>query len=190
MLRVVNLEEIEQRLSGVPALVDLHQRRSAHLEGEVKEWLEKMEKTLENNRLSVVGQVSALRGELISSERSSHVNGNGNGNGKRITRKDRQATAIHLLRGAVDIVSSAIAKDQDRIEDARRLCRQLVAVAAAKGVIQPYLNGQADRTEVLRACWKALGDDNDLKPGVVNVEGVVGPHDALVLLDRIMTSDL
>lgn len=188
MLRIVNLEEIERCLLAVPALIDLQERRDPRFDDEVKKWLVKLEKALENNRLAIVGAVAALRGSLISAERGTTppevvISG------RPSARKKREATAQYLLRSAAEIVTGVIEKDRARVEDAMRLCRQLVAIGVAKNIIQPLLGG-ADHTGALKAIWRALSADPDIKAGTINVEGIIGPYDVLIVLDRIIASDV
>ena len=43
---------------------------------------------------------------------------------------------------------------------------------------------------MLTAILQAMSADRELAPGIVNLEGLVGPKDALVVLDRAITRDL
>ncbi len=69
MLRIVNLEEIQSILLRIPYLVDLQDQRDSSFEPDVKDWLSKCEKVLENNRLPASGNIAAFRALLISAER-------------------------------------------------------------------------------------------------------------------------
>ncbi len=187
MLRIVNLEEIRDLIRRVPDLVDLQEKRDPDFVPDVKMWLILLEKTLENNRMQVVGNVASLRGILISSERGVIPEGI-EFQGRSSTRKIKEATAAHVLRQVTDLVSSVIQKDIDRLIDAERLGRQLVALAKAKGLIGEDAIA-ATHTERLKVIWQTLSADPDIGPGTVNIEGLVGPHDALIVLDRTIASD-
>ena len=68
MLRIVNLEEIQGILLHISGLVDLQEQRDPNFVRDVKQWLSKLEKTLDSNRMAVAGNVAALRGLIISAE--------------------------------------------------------------------------------------------------------------------------
>ncbi len=188
MLRIVNLEEMQDMLLRIPGLVDLQEKRDTGFVPDVKQWLSKLEKAIENNRLPSAGNVAALRAMLISAERGvipAGVEFHGRATGRKI----RDAAAAFVLRLAGDILSNAIQKDCERVADAERMTRQLVALAKAKRLIREIPSGE-NFTDMLKAIWKALSADTDIAPGAINVEGLIGPHDALVMLDRILTSDM
>ena len=42
---------------------------------------------------------------------------------------------------------------------------------------------------MLQHIWKKMTADQVLSQGVVSVEGLVGPNDALLVLDRTITAD-
>jgi hypothetical protein len=188
MLRIVNLEEMQGMLLRVPGLVDLQERRDADFVQDVKEWLTKLEKVLENNRLPAAGNVAALRAMLISAEQGvipAGIEFHGRATGRKI----REAAAAYVLQHAGDIVSGVIRKDCDRVADAERMIRQLVSLAKAKGLIRELPSGE-NFTDILKAIWRTLSADPDISPGTINVEGLIGPHDALVILDRTLTCDI
>lgn len=187
MLRIVNLEEIEGMLLRIRSLVDLQDQRDPDFVEGVKEWLSGLEKVLDNNRLAVAGNVAALRGMLLSAEQGVIPTGV-EFHGRATGRKIREAAGAYVLRQTGDLVSSVIQKDRERVAEAERLTRQLVALAKAKGLIQELPSGD-NCTGMLKAIWRGMSADAELSPGTVSVEGVVGLHDALIILDRILTSD-
>lgn len=187
MLRIVNIEEINSILLHVPGLVDLQESRGAGFADEVKMWLESLEEVLNNNRMPVVGNVAALRGVLISSGRGVmpeelRIHG-------RITsRKIKDAVASEVLRAAAELVSNAIQSDSSRVAEAERHGRQIVVLARAKGLSLSLPEGP-DRTDELKTLWRTLAADPDIGNGTVNVESLVGPSDALIILDRAIARD-
>ena len=188
MLNIVNLEEIQSILLFIPALVDLQQERDANFVKEVKNWLKKMEKVLENNRILAAGNVATLRGTLISAERGIIPVGI-ELHGKPTGRKIKEATAADVLRHVGEIVSNVIHQDRERVAEAKRLGRQLVALARTKGLIHELPSGE-QYTEMLKALWRTLASDPDISPGTTNLEGLVGPNDALIIIDRTIASDV
>jgi hypothetical protein len=188
MLRIVNIEELRQMLNSLSGLVDLQQRRDSSFDEKTKTWLAKLEKILESNRLMQVGEVAVLRGLILAAENGIIPPGveiPARPNKRKIV----EGAVTFSLRQASSIVSSFLQKEIERISDAERMMRQLIAMAKAKGLIQQLPNGN-DHTEALSFIWRSLSNDQELAPGTINVEGLVGPHDALIILDRIIASDL
>ncbi|TCV85905.1 hypothetical protein [Sulfurirhabdus autotrophica] len=188
MLRIVNIEEIQNMLSSISGLVDLQQRRDANFDDKVKLWLAKLEKMLERNRIMQVGEVATLRGLILSAENGITPPGieiHGNSTKRKII----EAAVTFSLRQASSVVSTILQKEVDRISDAERMMRQIIAMAKSKGLI-PEIPEASDHTEVLKFIWRTLSANPEIAPGTTNVEGLVGPHDALIILDRIIASDL
>lgn len=188
MLRIVNLEEIQNMFLRTSDLVDLNEQRNPNFVHCVKQWLSELEKVLNNNRMPVAGTIATLRGILISAERGNIPAGiefKGRASGRRI----REATASKLIRQAVGLVSNAIQKDGERVKEAERITRQLVSIAKTKGLIREVPSGD-NFTDMLKAIWRTMSADQVLSQGIVSVEGLVGPQDALVVLDRTITADM
>lgn len=187
MLSILNLGEIREMLLRIPALVDGLERHHTNAVEQVRSWLTKLEDILTNNRMSDAGNVAALRGVLASAERGVippelHF-------GQRTTaRKIAEATAVDILRRVSDFVSNAVREDVSRISEAERIARKLVAVARFKGLI-PDKPFEGDVTEHLKATWRRMSTDPDIGPGSVGMLGLIGPNDALEILDRTIRAD-
>jgi hypothetical protein len=187
MLRIVNLEEIQNLLLRVPNIIELSEQHDPAFVPSTKKWLTELENALKNNNLPVSANIASLRGNLISTDQGNipvgiSIKGN-------ITkRKLREATATQSITQAVDIVSGIIQKDAERVAEAQRITRQLVAIAKSKGLIKEIPHGK-NFSDMLKAVWKAMSTDQVLAQGVVSVEGLVGPNDALLVLDRTLTAD-
>ena len=188
MLRVVNIEEIQNMLSSISGLIDQQQRLDFSFDEKVKLWLAKLEKILESNRIMQVGEVATLRGLILSAENGIIPPGI-EIHSRPSKRKIVEAAVTFSLRQASSLVSDFLQKEVDRVSDAERMMRQLIAMAKAKGLIQ-QIPSDNDHTEALKLIWRTLSDDPEIAPGTVNVEGLIGPHDALIILDRIIASDL
>jgi hypothetical protein len=187
MLRIINLEELQNLLLRVPTIVEQHEQRDPRFVSTVKEWLTALETVLKNNHLPAAANVAALRGNLISTEQG-NIPAGINIKGRLTKRKIQQATASQSLGQTVEIVSDVIQKDVDRVAEAQRITRQLVAIAKIKGFITEVPHGN-NFTSILQSIWTKMSNDQALAQGVVNVEGLVGPHDALLILDRTITTD-
>lgn len=187
MLNIVNIDEIKGLLFRIPQLTDLQQQRDPSFDDEVKKWLSELEKVLENNRIVQTGEIATLRGVVISAERGVIPQGM-NFLGRSSRRKVVEAAVSYAMREAGHLVTEIIQKDIDRVSDAERMMRQLIALAKAKG-INLDVPDNGNHTDALKHLWGALSADPDISPGTINVEGLVGPNDALIVLDRILTSD-
>ena len=187
MLRVVNLEEIQNLLLLVPSIVKLSEEKDFGFVSAVKKWLIQMEMVLKNNKLSVSANVAGFHGVLISAEQGNIPSGI-NFKGAITRRKVREATASRSISQAVEIVSDRLQKDIERVDEAERIIRQLVSIAKCKGLIVDVPSGN-NFSDALKSVWKTMSADQVLSQGAVSVEGLVGPHDALILLDRRITAD-
>lgn len=188
MLRIVNIEEIQNMLGSISGLVDMQQQLDPNFDEKVKLWLAKLEKILESNRIMQVGEIATLRGLILSAENGIIPPGI-EIHGRSSKRKIVEAAITFSLRQSSSLVSDFLQKEVDRVSDSERMMRQLLALAKAKGLIQQIPDG-SDHNEVLKYIWHTLSSDPEIAPGTINVEGLVGPHDALIVLDRIIASDL
>ena len=187
MLRIVNLEEIQNLLLRVPSIVELGEKGDFGFVSCVKKWLTHMEIVLKNNKLSASANVAACRGLLISSEHGNIPSGL-DFKGNVTKRKVREATATRCISETVHVVSDRIQKDVERVDEAERIIRQLVSIAKAKGLIVKVTEDN-NFGDALNFVWKSMSADQVLTQGTISVEGLVGPHDALILLDRAITTD-
>lgn len=188
MLRIVNLEEIHNLLLRIPRLVDGLNRKDPGAIDDVRRWLVDLEQVLENNRLPLAGGIAGLRGELDAAFRGVIPAGIVF-HGRVTGRKVREAAAAEMLRRAGDRVASVIQADESRIADAERVARQLIAVARFKGLI-PGRPADRDPLEDVKSVWKAMQSDPEIGQGAVHLLGLLGPHDALIVLDRGITRDV
>jgi len=188
VLHIVNVEEIHALLLAVPALVDLQQRRDARFSSDVGAWLARAEQVLTANRIAASGNVAALRATLNSAALGATPAGI-TVRDRPTTRKVRDATAADVLRQAAEMISNAVRDDDARIAEAARLCQQMAAVARSAGLLAAPPDG-VPRDAWLRGIWKAMSANGNFGAGAVRVEGLVGPHDALLLLDRTLTPEM
>ena len=186
MLHIVNLEEIQNLLLRVPALIDRLEQRDPNFVQEVRRWLTILEEALVNNRMALAGNVAALRGTLDATERGIIPLGIVF-HGRTTARKIKEATAADAIRRAGELVSNAIQEDVSRISEAERLGHQLVAVAKSIGLIKAGINVN-DSAQKLKEIWKAISADPNINQGAVRLESLVGQNDALVVLDRAISA--
>lgn len=188
MLRFVNLTEIQNMLLKVSELTDLQDLRDFSYVTKTKRWLSDLEKILENNRMIQAGEIAALRGAIISAENGIFQNG-AEFTSKPTKRKMVEAATASAIHQTSSLVAQVIQADITRFNEAEQTVRQLVAIAKAKGLLLKIPNN-GNHTETLTFIWRTIAQDADIAPGAVNVEGMVGPYDALILLDRILVTDV
>lgn len=188
MLRIVNLEELHAQLRAIPRLVDALERKEAGAVDGVRRWLAEVERALESNRMPLAGRIAGLRATLDSAANGVIPAGVGF-RGQPSRRKVREATAREMLKRAADLVSAGIQDDGTRVAEAERVTRQLIAVALFKGLI-PERPGTGAHMQRVQAVWAAMRADPQIEQGAVHLLGLVGPYDALILLDRGMTRDV
>lgn len=187
MLRIVNFEEIQDLLLNIPRLItELEQKDPRSIEN-VRSWLVSLEQVLENNRMPQAGIVAGLRG-LLNSALKGVIPTGMKFHGRTTVRKIREATAIEVLRRSGELITSTIHEDSLRIAEAERIGRQLIAVSKFKGLIATTQSTD-DHIENLKVIWKSMQADQEIEQGALHLLGLIGPHDALIILDRGITRD-
>ena len=188
MLRIVNLEEFHRFLLRVPALVDELDNRTADAPGAVRSWLIEVEGALETNRMPLAGNIAGLRARLDSASRGAVPDGVVL-TGSVTKRKVRYAVAAEVLKEAADTIAAQLEADGARIDEADLLARQLVVAAQVKGLV----NGPpspAEHADTIQALWTAVLSEPEIGPGAVHLLSLVGPNDAVIVLDRAITRDI
>jgi hypothetical protein len=188
MLSISQLDRLQALLLQAPALVERLEQRDPEFTAAVKAWLGALEAALQSSGLPAAGLVAASRSTLISAERDV-VPGGLVVRGQLTGRKIRDGAAAMQVRESGELVAGAIQRDRERVAAAETTMRQAVSIARAKGLIQATLDG-APPAEMLSLVWKVMAEDADLMGATVNVEGLVGPQDALVVLGRTLAADL
>ncbi len=188
MLRIVNLEEIQGMLATSSGLVDKLDNHDPHVVDDAKTWLVNLETALSNNHMPVAGSVAALRGMLVSAQLGVIPDGIVL-SGQPVKRRVLAATVAFIMRESNRVVYDSVARERERVDEAERIMRQLVAIAHARGLIVVPPKGD-QRHDALKALWSRVTAEPDLAAGAVSVEGLVGPLDALILLDRAIARDI
>ena len=181
-LRIIQVEEIKGLLRQVPALVDQLERRDSGFYEDLLAWLRRVEAVLEANRLASVSDVAALRSTLVQAGRGQllpelHVEG-------RPTRKKiREVAGSHVIHQGNGLLQDLLRAPLANLEEADRICRQLAAVARAKGYVEASLQEQG-HAAALAELIRCMAADPDLAAAYVHLTGLVGTQDAAILLDR------
>lgn len=186
MLRIMHIEEIAGRLLLLPDLIQQQERRSADFARNVGQWLKSLETIFAANRLHEAGIIAVLRSGLVAVEQGQVAAGlefRGRPSRSRIL----NAAAAQALQRAADVASNMIAQNQARVAEGERVARQVVAVSMSRGLI-PAREEKVNNTEYLRTLRRNLAAHADIEGAAVHLDGLVGPHDALILIDRALVA--
>jgi hypothetical protein len=184
MLRIVNIEEIERLLLQLPALVQQQEQRSINFASSAGAWLSALEKVFTANRLYQAGYIASLRSGLVAAEQG-EVPAGLEFRGRLTHSRVLNAVASQALHRAVEVASTLIAENQPRLGEAERIAQQLVAVAFSRELIMARDKRMND-TQYLLSFKSQLVSSPDLENVVTHLEGLVGPYDTLILLDRAL----
>jgi hypothetical protein len=188
MLRIASIEEIEALLLQLPDLIRLQERRSPEFADDTTAWLSSLENAFTANRLYQAAAVATLRSGLIAAEHG-HLPDGLEFRGRPTRSRVMVALASHAIQRAVDLASTVVAENRPRLAESERVAQQIVAAVRSRESIPAREEGVTN-TQYLRMLRRSLSASADLENAMVHLEGLVGPNDALVLLDRALAVDL
>lgn len=180
MLKYPQMEEIERQLLEVPGLVDSYERRDSDFVSRLVGWLVDLERVFQHNRLPEAGAIAVKRAMMVSAGRGVVPEGV-MVQGRMTRRKLKAASAIYALRSAAGLAASSIEADRERHRKAREMVCRIVALAVAKQ-LRGFGRGNRDCSDADR--WNSLLNDPDTQGGAIQLQGLVGHTDALILLDQ------
>ncbi len=186
MLPLINLEEIEGLLLRVSSLVSLQEQRSSFFPDAVRAWVFELERCFQANRMPQSSQLANLRSAMLSADRGA-VPTNVEFRGKPTRSKILSALGSVALRSATDIALEIVQSNRPRFTEAEALVRQLVSVARNANLLPNDI--LLSREAYLAELRLELLGRAELAPGVLRIEGLVGPRDALIMFDRVLTAD-
>lgn len=186
MIRIPQLNELQELLLEVPELIDGVRNRSGSSIQQIDSWLSRMTQALANNRITTSGNVAVIRGRLMEAERGVLPQGI-SFKGRPTRRKIAEAAAVSALEESTVIVSEMMRPHQERIEEARRYLMIAVAQAYLRGILREYENMELDIRKA-SAVMVAVSNDNDLAPLYSQTVGLVGQSDTALLMMQTLTS--
>jgi len=175
VIRLHHLEAIMACLTEVSALVDLQAQRSATFQQRTVAWLRQAEDTLRESRHPGAASLAALRSRLVRTLQ-------GDGLARR-SHKAAMATTSDVLVEAEAALRAAIDPALSTLAEADALALQVASVARVKGLIDAARSAGTHRTRVA-ALQGSLKADPDTMAAMVRLEGLVGPFDVAIILDR------
>jgi hypothetical protein len=188
MLHIADLEEIESLLLQLPSLVRKQERRNTKFAAGVREWLVALEEVFAANRLHQSGSIAAIRSTLIAAGHHQvpvDLKFRGHPTRSRVL----NAVASQCLRQAVALATDLVSEHRTRVSEAERISQQIIAAAASRDLIGSA-PGSRGHTLFLRRLRQGLTASGDLQAALVRVEGLVGPEDLPVLLERALARHL
>lgn len=184
MLRILQFEEIANLLLQLPDLARQHERRSTEFSPQAGTWLSALENAMAGSRLHQAGTIAVLRSELAAVEQGLLPAGL-TFRGRPTRGRVLNAAISQALRRAAEVASSLLAEHQPRLAEAELIAQRMVSAARSRGLIVAREAG-INNTQYLHALRRGFVDNVDLENAFVHLEGLVGPHDALVLFDRAL----
>ncbi len=188
MLSIMQVEEFADFLLLLPDLVQQQERRSADFATNAVAWLNSLERVFAASRLHQAGSIAMLRSGVVAAEHG-QVPGGIEFRGRPSRSRVLNAVASQALQRAAEVASILIAENRPRLAEAERVARQIVAAALSRGLVVAREGGMSN-TQYLRILRRSLVPSGDLESAMVHLEGLVGPHDALILLDRAQAGHL
>lgn len=182
-LSVAQYEEIASILHEVPRLVDDLEARRADFPGRVLAWLKRAERALEDNRLPACSRVAAWRAALLQAGRGVQ-HPDVRMLGRPTVRKLLEATACMALEHGNDLLHTAVGDREGIFQEAERIAQQLLAVIAAKGLLDG--RSASSHQERLLDLQQRVASDRDLAAVYAHLVSLVGSTDVLVFFDRAL----
>ena len=177
MIRLIQVEELEQLLLQVPRIVELQDHQPAAFVARAEMWMDLVEQALVSAHSYQAAKVAALRSELGFARTATPPK---DAEHHQPTRKTQLVhEAAHAMTEAAAIAAVVLDEHRPRIADAERRLNRVVAKARSQGLVAP--------STVPAEARRAIARQRDLERQFVEVEGIVGADDALVLLGRALS---
>lgn len=184
MLRLPNIEEIHRKLMQIPQLIDRYAAGDESFIQNTLSWFCEVEKILLANRLTIAAELATMRASIISAHRAPassstlHLR-------RREKRRGADATAATTLRSAVELITRRIDQDLALIGNAEKATYELVILARQLKLIPDDFEPKQAYSH-LRPLWDQLAANEQTAKHTTYIRSVVGPGDALILLDRVL----
>ena len=187
MIRLIQVEEIEQLLQQLPRIVELRKSQPVAYVARAAMWMDLLEQALLAAHADQVGQIALLHSSLIYARHTAardaaepHA---------QLTRARRLALeASAALEQAAGIATAILDEHRPRLAEAQRLLRDLLARARSLNLM-PAAGAQPTHAR-LTEVRLALATNRKLERAYAAVEAQVGADDALLLLGRALGAGL
>lgn len=186
MLKIRQLEEIESKLLEVSDLVKIQNESYIDFLNNLDKWLVDLSRILEKNRLAISGNISALRGSLIST-RNGAIYENIDFIKRPTQSKRLTAAGLDILNRTVNLVAASINSDRVRFDEADKIALQLLAIASVAGMYED--ENKNPNLEFAKDLLLQMKTNNSTVQGVVQLEGLVGQSDAIIFIHRLLSPE-
>ncbi len=182
MLRIAQLEEIEQLLREASMLIEAQRADQVGFPDLTESWVRRLEIILGNNRLSTSGRLAGLRGLLLAAGDGTNSI-NVSFSGKVTRRKIRRAVAADVINKAINVVDSAIYADRVRINEAATIALRLVSQANHEQLV----NTKTGDFEYSKYLYRTMSERASMSEGISVLEGLLGKVDSIIAIDRALS---
>lgn len=185
MLRILQIEQIEQKLREVPGIIDGYKRGDSNFPEQVEEWLKELEVIISNNRLSTSGTLAGLRAVLISVKEGARPQGI-NIVGRPTQKKLRRAVAADVINKAVNVVEATIQNDKARMQQGEQVALNLIAYAKHLGMIKSKVD-PTNGSDFAKFLFTSMKSEKSTAEGVLTLEALLGVMDSLISINRCLS---
>jgi hypothetical protein len=184
VVRLIQVDEIEQLLLQLPRIMELEDEQPAAFIARAAQWMDLLEQALVAAHAYQAGRIAVLRSGLVFARHT--VARDAAESSAPLTRTQRLVLeASTALDDASAIATNILDEYRPRFADADRKLHDLLARGRALGALpldQPIGPAHAQLVEVRRA----IASQPELARAYATVETVVGAEDALLLLGRAL----
>jgi len=179
-------EELQKFMFDLSRLVDQYENKDMMFVQGWKDWMLKCEKILGQHKVSKVADFAIIRSAVASAERgvvdSDKYSSVGN-----ITSAKKMAMSIAALslERAQITLSAILLPLEERIEQAKEITAQVLAIAWQKGTLKDHWTPGQPFTKK-QELWTMLMSREDVQGGITKVLSAVSMRDALTLVDRTL----
>lgn len=170
------IEPLLLKLLDFPALVDSLKNKDHNFLELLEEWMKDTETILKNNNIAQCSKIAGFRSRIIA-PKFGETHG-------RSTKKRQLNVAAESMFEIQETILLVIDPLQQRIDDARKLIKNLLSVLRQSGAIK-YTDNM-DFQYFINQIWTLCKNHDQLKPSVVSILAVISQVDAL----RIMAEEI
>lgn len=178
MLRLMQVEEIEQLLLQLPRIVGLQEQQPVSFVARATIWMDLLEQSLAAARADQAARIATLRSELVFA-RHTVARDAAEPRGQSTRARRLALEAAVALNEAADLAAVVLDEEQHRFSEANRRLRDILARA-------PSLD--LDPGDEPAQARVAIVTHPELVRDYAAVETMVGADDALALLGRALSA--
>jgi hypothetical protein len=176
------LDQLYDLLAQGPGLVTQYEKKDTSFVASLNGWLVECESVLQKNRRPEVGEIAAIRAQLLAASNAVYDKTAFSLPAKGGTRKNFHASAAVLFKNAIHVLSALYTTFAARRDEAEKFLRQMVLISLQKNLFYPIWNSNLGLSQKLNSLWQSFTAEKDLVQGTRQVLSSVHYVDALRLL--------